>query len=155
MSHPAFNLLKAMSLFTEFTDTELEALCGLVETTHVPAGQCIVRQDEPGDCMYLVVEGKAKVVHRRGDKQVQLATLAPGDFFGELALVDEGPRSANVEALEDCTLVKLERGVVRALAGIYPAAAFKLLLAVGRTLVLRMRAGNQKYIDSLLASARG
>src|SRR5438093_3987069 len=125
----------------------------LVETVEFPAGQCVVRQDERGDCMYVVLEGEVKVSHSRNGRTFELATLKPGDFFGELALVDAGPRSADVEAMTDCTLMKIEHGALRAVAGVYPSAAFKLLIAIARVLVLRMRRGNQKYIDSLLAAA--
>jgi len=52
----------------------------------------IVKQDEHGDCMFIVLHGKVRVIHRKDGKQFELATLNGGDFFGELALVDEGPR---------------------------------------------------------------
>jgi len=64
--------------------------------------------------------------------------------------VDSGPRSADVESITPCSLFRIEHGALRAIAGVYPGAAFKLLLAVGRAMVERMRRGNQKYIDSLL-----
>lgn len=145
--------IQQTSLFREFTEAELDGFLDLVETVRFPAGSCIVKQDEPGDCMFVLTEGSAKVVHRRHGHHFDLATLRTGDFFGELALVDSGPRSANVEALEDCVLLKIEHSALRAIAGVYPSAGFKLLLAVGRAMVARMRRGNQKYIDSLLAAA--
>ena len=117
---------------------------------HDEPGECIVKQDEKGDCMYVLVEGSARVVHRRNGKDFELAVLKVGDFFGELALVDSGPRSADVETLTTCTMLRIEQGALRAIAGVYPNAAFKLLIALGRALVQRMRRGNQKYIDSLL-----
>lgn len=144
-----------MSLFAEFTTDELEGLLDLVESVSCAAGECIVRQDERGDCMYVLTVGSAQVFHRRDDKKFELAILQPGDFFGEIALVDDGPRSADVEALTDCTLLRIEHGALRAVAGVYPGAAFKLLIAVGRVMVARMRRGNQKYIDSLLAASVG
>ena len=69
--------------------------------------------------------------------------------------MDSGPRSADVEALTPCSLLRIEHGALRAIAGVYPNAAFKLLIAVGRAMVQRMRRGNQKYIDSLLAGTGG
>lgn len=148
------NKLRGMSLFAEFTSGEAQAILELVEQLKVKAGEKIVQQDEPGDCMFILIGGRASVIHHKGGKQFELATLGAGDFFGELALVDEGPRSADVEALEECMLLRLSQGVVRALAGVYPSAAFKLLVAVGRVLVARLRRGNQKYIDSLLLASR-
>jgi hypothetical protein len=58
-----------------------------------------------------------------------------------------------VEAVDDCKLMQISQSVIRALAGVYPSAAFKLLIAVGRVLVARLRKGNQKYIDSLLLAS--
>ena len=144
-----------MNLFAEFTEDETQAFLELVDPLTVKTGENIVRQDEHGDCMYILLSGKANVIHRKDGKQFGLATLGTGDFFGELALVDEGPRSADVEAAEDCTLLKIPQSLVRALAGVYPSAAFKLLVAVGRVLVARLRKGNQKYIDSLMLAAGG
>jgi CRP-like cAMP-binding protein len=143
--------LQALPLFAEFTDAELEGVIDLVDTVNFAAGECVVRQDEQGDCMYMLTEGSARVVHRRDGQEFELAILKIGDFFGELALVDSGPRSADVETLTPCTMLRIEHGALRAISGVYPGAAFKLLIAVGRALVQRMRRGNQKYIDSLLA----
>lgn len=142
--------LRHARLFAEFTPEELENFIELVETISVPAGECVVRQDEAGDAMFVLVAGKVKVVHRKDAQKFELATLGCGDFFGEISLVDEGPRSADVEAVEDCTLLRVTAGAVRALAGVYPTAGFKLLIAIGRVMVERMRRANQKYIDSLL-----
>lgn len=155
MSKPNSAQLKEMTLFAEFTEQELEGLLDLVETVDYAAGSCVVKQDETGDCMFVVLDGRVRVVHRRDDNRFELAVLRPGDFFGELAIVDSGPRSADVEAITDCTFMKLEHAALRAVAGVYPNAAFKLLIAIGRVLVVRMRQGNQKYIDSLLAAAHG
>ena len=147
--------LREMKLLKEFADRELNALIDLAELREVTAGHCIVRQDETGHSMYLLVEGKANVTHRREGQSFHLATLEPGDFFGELALIDEGPRSADVEAVSDCKLLALSGGSLRALAGVYPNAAFKFLIAVSRVLVQRMRHSNRKYIDSLMVQADG
>ena len=142
--------LRAMRLFTDFTNDEVANFIELADIVRVKAGEPIVRQDEPGDAMFIIVEGKARVSHHKGGKMIDLAVLDAGDFFGEIALVDQGPRSADVVAVEDCTLLKIQESVIHALAGVYPGAAFKLLVAVGRVMVERMRRTNQKYIDSLL-----
>ena len=155
MNPEYLKVLQGLPLFAEFTDAEIEGALDLIDTVQYPAGECIVKQDETGDCMYVLVEGTARVVHRRDGKEFELAVLKKGDFFGELALVDALPRSADVETLTPCTLLRIEHGALRAIAGVYPKAAFKLLIAVGRAMVQRMRRGNQKYIDSLLAGTEG
>ncbi|MDQ3622526.1 MAG: cyclic nucleotide-binding domain-containing protein [Verrucomicrobiota bacterium] len=142
-------------LFAEFTSQEVEQFVSLMEVKQARLGEIIVRQDEIGDCMYIVLEGSAKVVHHKEGHHIELATIKDGDFFGELSLVDQGPRSADVEALSPCTLLRVEVGSLLALSGVYPRAAFKFLIATGRILVNRLRRGNQRYIDSLLFPLAG
>jgi CRP-like cAMP-binding protein len=147
--------LKDHALFAEFTALELGELLDLLDRVEVKDGDIIVKQDEPGDCMYLVVEGEVRVLHHRGGREIALATLKDGDFFGEIALVDSGPRSADVIAQGSGLLLKISHASVAALAGVYPTAAFKFLIAVGRILVSRLRTSNQRYVDSLLFPVEG
>jgi len=142
--------LKHTTLFGEFSAEEIEQFVDLCDITTAAPGELIVRQDDPGDSMYVLVGGQAKVVHHKESRDIDLATLACGDFFGELALVDEGVRSADVVALEEVTLLRITQAVVAAVAGVYPTAAFKFLVSIGRILVSRLRQSNQRYIDSLL-----
>lgn len=144
------NQLRNKTIFQEFTDLEMDEFIELLDHRSAQAGEVIVRQDELGDCMYIVVHGHARVVHHKDGNYIELARLKGGDFFGELSLVDQGPRSADVQALEDCSLLRIDLGAVSALAGVYPTAAFKFLVAIGRILVDRLRSSNRRYIDSLL-----
>jgi CRP-like cAMP-binding protein len=79
-----------------------------------------------------------------------LADLEGGDFFGEVSLVDDGPRSADVTALEDCEFLVITRMTLGILAGLQPGAAIHILAAIGRGLVARLREGNQKYMDLIV-----
>jgi CRP-like cAMP-binding protein len=147
--------LQSTVLFSEFTSEEIEQFIELCDVTTAAAGELIVKQDDPGDCMYVLVSGEAKVVHHSGGRDIELATLEKGDFFGELALVDEGPRSADVRTVGNCELLKITQAVVSAVAGVYPTAAFKFLIAIGRIMVGRLRKSNQRYVDSLLFPLAG
>ncbi len=147
--------LKGSVLFKEFSAEELDEFIELCDPVSAPAGQVIVRQDDAGDCMYVVVTGSAKVLHHKSGHDIDLATLVEGDFFGEIALIDEGPRSADVIAVTDCTLLKITQAVIAAVAGVYPTAAFKFLIAIGRIMVDRLRQSNQRYVDSLLFPVAG
>ncbi len=144
------DLLRNKSLFSEFSDAELEQFLGLVDPEHFTEGQCIVRQDSSGDCMYVVVSGHASVVHHKDGYSFDLAVLKPGDFFGELALVDSGPRSADVVSLDASMLLRVSKAELAALSGVYPTVAFKFLIAIGRIMAERLRKSNQRYVDSLL-----
>ncbi len=134
---------------------EISEFVALLDPIDVKAGERIVTQNDPGDAMYLLVAGSARVVHHREGRSVELAQLGVGDFFGEIALVDHGPRSADVCAIEDCALLGITQPSLSALAGVYPMAAFKFLITLGRILVGRLRKSNERYVDSMLFPLAG
>ncbi|HVE16202.1 MAG TPA: cyclic nucleotide-binding domain-containing protein [Chthoniobacterales bacterium] len=142
--------LSKFKLFTGFKEEELTTLLSLSDFQTFQPGARIVTQDEPGLCMYVILRGAVRVHSRAGDQEVELAELHSGDFFGELSLVDDGPRSATVDAVEETQVLRITRMVVGVLAGVQPSAAIHLLAAIGRSLVNRLRAGNQKYLDLIL-----
>jgi CRP-like cAMP-binding protein len=84
------DLLRGVPLFSHCSNKELIELSSLTTTLRMPAGKVVVRQGEPGKEFIVIVEGKATVSI---DDQA-VATLGPGDFFGEIALLDGGPRTA-------------------------------------------------------------
>lgn len=83
-------------------------------------------------------------------REIELSKIESGDFFGEVSLVDDGPRSADVTSIEQCVLLRISRMTIGVLGGLQPSAAIQILGAIGRALVARLRASNQKYIDVLL-----
>lgn len=143
-------ILSKFQLFAGFKEEELATLLSLSDCQKFAAGERIVTQDETGLCMYVILTGSVRVHTKAGDKEVELAILDKGDFFGELSLVDDGPRSATVDAVGETHVLRITRMVVGVLAGVQPSAAIHLLAAIGRSLVNRLRAGNQKYLDLIL-----
>lgn len=137
-------------LFREFTEQEMDEFLPLLEPLSAKAGEIVVPQDEVGDSMFVLVRGNCRVAHYKDGCEVELATLQEGDFFGELALIDRGPRSADVIAISDVALLKISQAALAKFAGIHPTAAFKLLMAIGRIMVERLRVANKRYVDSLL-----
>lgn len=73
------------------------------------AGRIVVREGDRGDCFYLIQDGRAEVLQADGDRTVQVALLGPGDYFGEIALLRNVPRTATVRAVEDLGLLSLGR----------------------------------------------
>lgn len=152
-SHNLHSNDQTLAKFKIFAGLSQDELRTIVEqsTAHVfPAGHRIVATGEPGYCMYIILRGSVRISVQRGNDVVPLATLQPGDFFGEVALVDEGPRSADGDALEECELLCVTRTTLGVLAGLQPGAAVHLLAAIGRCLVQRLRAGNEKFMDLTL-----
>ncbi len=153
LSKPDFQseVLSKFRLFAGFKDEELDTLLSLCDFEAYSAGETIVSEGEPGLCMYVILCGNVQVTVRSPDnKPVPLAHLGRGDFFGEVALVDDGPRSATVVAVEETQVVRITRMVLGVMAGVQPAGAIHLLAAIGRSLVNRLRVGNQKYLDLIL-----
>jgi CRP/FNR family transcriptional regulator, cyclic AMP receptor protein len=144
-------LLAKFTVFAELGEEELHTLIEQSATESYSAGERIINAGDPGHCMYVILSGSARVSVKRGNGELELARLSAGDFFGEVALVDDGPRSANVTAIEECKLLCITRTTLGVLAGLHPAAAIHLLAAIGRNLVARLRRGNKKYIDLLLS----
>jgi len=112
----------------------------------------IVRQGDPGDGMYLVLEGEVRVRIMIEEKETMLAVLGAGEFFGEIALFDHGPRSADVLANQDSVLLKISAAAFHKLAAESPDLATPFMLAVGKTLTSRIRADNKRYKDSVSLS---
>ncbi len=107
---PYVELLKKVSLFQNVSDEELGKVASLLSPRDCPKDTHIVTQDEPGDAMFIIAKGRVKVVlYGDNGREVILTLLKSGEFFGEMALLDDLPRSANVIAHEDSQVLVLKR----------------------------------------------
>ena len=97
-------LLGNVSLFSACSKADLSRVASLVDQVEAPAGKVLTRQGDPGRECFVIVEGSAKAT-MRGRRSI---TLGPGSFFGEMALLDGGPRSATVRAHTDMQLLVLD-----------------------------------------------
>lgn len=143
--------LEQFQSFGGFKDAEMEVLIELAERVSFQPCQRIIRQGACEDAMYVLLAGEVAVSHSSTEGEIELSRLRAGRFFGEVALVDDGPRSASVTALTACELLRLDRSTLRILAGVQPGAALHLLTAVGRSLVGLLRRNNEKVLDLMVA----
>lgn len=106
----AISLLRRAALFAELTDEALEWLAQRAVQRSYRKGQLLFYQGDPGDSLFVMVEGlvKVSVLSEQGDEMV-LVTLQPPDVFGEVAIVDAGPRSASAEAIETTKVLVVTR----------------------------------------------
>ena len=109
----------------------------------VAAGEVVLREGEPGDDMYLILEGAVEVSRALPRGRRVLTTLGAGQIFGEGAFLLGTPRSADVTALAECHLLSLNGVEFDALAAVDPQIAVKLLRNLSRMLCLRLYAGTQ------------
>jgi CRP-like cAMP-binding protein len=144
--------LRGVPLFANLGDAELDRLAMAVRERPYPRHSVIVFEDDPGDALFVVAEGQVKVVLIGEDgREVILAVLGPGDFFGELALIDDEPRSAHVIAMEDARLLVLRRQDFQRTLEEHPRIALGLL----RTLSRRLRRADDKIGALVLLDVYG
>jgi CRP/FNR family cyclic AMP-dependent transcriptional regulator len=128
-------LLATVPLFAHLAPDELEALARHLQVRHLVAGTPVFRRGDAGEALYIVRNGEVRIsVASAEGKELVLAMLGPGDFFGELALFDGDPRSADAIAAEDTTLLVLWRDQFRRLLEASPALAASALAALSRRL---------------------
>jgi hypothetical protein len=145
----SINSLRRVKILAELTDEQIGRFAEFMEAERVAPWRVIVKQGDREDSMYLILEGEFRVRVRSGDKETILATLGVGEFFGDIALFDNGPRSADVIANTDGILLKITSGAVRKLAAEAPAVALPFLMAMGKTLAARIRSDNKRYSDAV------
>ena len=130
--HVDWALLLNIPLFSKLSPDELTALTLLLKTRKFAESEPIVYLGDDGSEFYIVQHGRVAVSHPdESGQEVTLAELGPGNFFGEISLLDGGPRTANVRANGDVTLLSLERGQFVQFLLQHPAAAVHILTILG------------------------
>lgn len=125
-------LLLNIPLFSKLSPEELTALTLLLKAKRFAESEPIVYLGDDGSEFFIVQHGRVGVSHPdESGKEVTLAELGPGNFFGEISLLDGGPRTANVRAVVDVTLLSLERGQFVQFLLQHPAAAVHILTILG------------------------
>ncbi len=141
--------LRRIKILADMTEDQLDRFAQFVEVEKVPPWAVIVKQGDPGDSMYFILEGELRARINVLGQETTLATLTAGDFFGDISLFDRGPRSADVVANNDCLLVRISAAAFDKLAAEAPEIATPFLRAVGRTLSARIRTDNKRYGDAV------
>lgn len=138
--------LRRVPLFAQLGDDDLARVAAMIRERPYSRNGVIVFEDDPGEALFIVGAGQVKVVLVGEDgREVILAVLGPGDFFGELALIDDEPRSAHVIAMEDARLLVLRRDDFHRALETHPRMALGML----RTLSRRLRRADDQ-IGSLV-----
>jgi CRP/FNR family transcriptional regulator, cyclic AMP receptor protein len=139
------HILKSVPLFSSFSDPQLAALLASAQHRSYPRNAFVVRAGEETDALYIILSGRVKVLIPDAEgHEVILSVMGPHEFFGEMGLLDDQPRSASVETLEPCEMVRITRaGFMSCLKENIDTA-----MLIIRNLVRRLREADRK-IESL------
>ena len=139
------HVLKNVPLFSSFSDSQLTALLPAIQHRRFPRGSFIIRAGEETDALYIILAGRAKVLIPDDDgNEVILSVIGPNEFFGEMGLLDDQPRSASVETMEPTEVLRITRtAFLNTLRDNFDAA-----MLIIRNLVKRLREADRK-IESL------
>lgn len=144
--------LQKVPLFSQLGPADLQRVLEVARERAYPKNSVILFEDDPGDALYIVKQGQVKVVLIGEDgREVILSVLGEGDFFGEMALIDDEPRSAHVIAMDDSTLLVLRREDFQGLLMQTPAMALAML----RELTRRLRRVDEKVGSLVLLDVNG
>lgn len=140
------------ALFANLSADVFETISKRIEILTLAPDQILFQEDEPGDCLYLIAEGSIKISKRgRGGQQETLTYLPANDYFGEMALVDRGRRSAQATAVGTTTLGRVDRPTWDLLLHLAPQ---QILTNFTRSVTQRLRQNNQLFIDQMMRSER-
>ena len=128
MPHEEF--LNRVPIFSNCAPEEIKVIAGVAQESFFQPDQVIVTQGTPGQAFYMILAGRVEIL-RDG---VSLGVLGPGDFFGEMSLLDSAPRSATIRALDHVSCVMLSSWDFKALLERHPPIAIKLLEVLTRRL---------------------
>ncbi|MGO8991840.1 MAG: DUF1003 domain-containing protein [Polyangiaceae bacterium] len=128
-------MLSNVPFFALLDDQERATLAERIDVVSVPAGQTLFSRGDPGDSMFVVRKGVVEMWFKNDvGERIVLETAREGDFFGEISLLDGGPRNASALVKEDMEALVVDRGDLDEFFRLRPAAALDLLAATGRRL---------------------
>ncbi len=133
--------LAQVPIFQRFTLDELSVVDVALEPVELFAGETVFTEGEPGDRFFILEQGKALFFKRSGDEELEVGRAGPGEYFGEMSLFDDSPRSATVTVPEDSLLLALDRDRLHSLVDQKPEIAW----AFCRELSTRLRESNERW----------
>jgi CRP/FNR family cyclic AMP-dependent transcriptional regulator len=145
-------LLRSVPLFSELSEADINTLGRLATRRRYPKDTVVFFENEEGDFFFTIVQGRIKVTILGDDgREIILSVLGPGDFFGEMALLDNEPRSATAIAVEDSELLSLHRTDFQGVTGENLAIAHALI----KILTARLRRANHQIQTLALLDVYG
>jgi CRP-like cAMP-binding protein len=147
---PLVDILSRVVLFQDLEAPALATLAPLLIAKKFAAGTVIFRELDDSDALYIVEKGTIVVSkHVSGDVDMVLTRFAPGDFFGEMGLFDNAPRSATANVETDTLLWRLDRSVFHDIFSHHPEMAAKICYRLVTIFIERLRVTNEQTRDAI------
>ncbi|HEY4612306.1 MAG TPA: cyclic nucleotide-binding domain-containing protein [Bacteroidota bacterium] len=138
-------LLSKVPAFAELSHRELKEVAQIVHRREYATGELVFYQGDPGLGMYIIQEGKVAIsIEDKDGAEKDLATLSVGDFFGEVSLLDESPRSATALCKTDCLLIGFFRPDLFEIVEKNAALGVKIVLKLAEIVAQRLRMTDQE-----------
>ncbi len=149
-NHGMSEVLRKVPVFRDLNDRELKILETIVHPRTYRAGETVFLQSEPGVGMYVIDSGGVDILlNHESEDLLFLAQLEPGDFFGEMALLGEGLRSATAKTREQSELIGFFHPDLIEIMNLHPTMGAKITLGLSKTLADRLRFTNNQLRDML------
>jgi len=150
------HVLKSMPPFQKFNQKHLNDFLKIIHNRVYATGEYVFHQGDPGIALYIIIEGEVVISETHSDgENYDLALLSQGDFFGEIALMDEGSRSASAIATRRSSLAVIFRPDLDEFIEKYPKKGIEILTGISQILATRLKAINQDYIVLLKDRIKG
>lgn len=144
--------LRRVPLFSSLSEAQLDQLAAGSVRKNYPRGRTIVSEGEPSQSLYILLSGRAKVQRSDAEgKEVILAVIGPGEFFGEMSLIDDAPRSASVITIESCDFMAINKESFKAMLIQSPELGAQIM----KGLVRRLREADKKIETLALLDVYG
>jgi len=143
--------LKECELFRSLEDREVALLAKAVEEKALAANTPLFYENMQGEAMYIIGGGGIQLSKMLAEGEVKtLTTLGPGDYFGEMALLESGPRPVTAIATADSTVLVLKRSEFQKLMSEQPQIAMKIIIRMYQTLSTRLRQASPRIQQMIL-----
>jgi uncharacterized membrane protein YeaQ/YmgE (transglycosylase-associated protein family) len=120
-------LLKNIEIFEQLTVNDLAAVASVSEVVSFPENQTVIQEGDSGDTLYLIIEGRVTVSKKQdGGGEIELDQMDAGDYFGEMALFEDIPRTATIRTLQPCRMLTLHKQEFKEMVREYPQIALDI-----------------------------
>ncbi|MBI1938740.1 MAG: cyclic nucleotide-binding domain-containing protein [Ignavibacteriales bacterium] len=138
-------VLISMPPFKNLGNKPFRTLIKLIHNRAYAANEYVFYQNDPGIALYVIIKGEILITEETDGDRFDLATLARGDFFGELALLDQEKRSASAIAMKDSQIAVIFKPDLDEFVETYPKEGIKILRGISQIVATRLRNLNQDY----------